>query len=118
MGRRSAFVAAAAYVAYGVVSSYALLALVDPYEGGERWLVVYLALGAALSIAVGAAISRWWALLLPPSLAVAAVPAPDVLEQLPLWALVVVCAPFAVAGIAFGWAARRLASQPSWLDAI
>jgi len=81
-------------------------------------LLVYLAVGLLASVAAGAAIERLWALALPLALIVGAAPAPDVFDQLPLWALVLVAAPFASVAIALGWTARRLVRKPNALDAI
>jgi hypothetical protein len=121
VARRKALIAVG-YVVLGLACSYALLFLVDP-DGTARdrdgvVLLVYLAVGLLASVAVGAAIERPWALALPLALVVGSTPAPDVLDQLPLWALLVVAAPFASVAIALGWTARRLVCKPNALDAI
>jgi hypothetical protein len=125
MDRHASLVAAAAYVATGVASSYALLGLLPPpqhdipvHEDGGGWLLTYLAVGAVASIGVGIAIRRWWALALPAVLVLVAVPAGDVMYELPLWALLLVCSPFASLAIAYGWAVARVAARPNVLDAI
>lgn len=110
----SASLVTGAYVAFGVAASYALDAVlpednVSLHEEGGGWLVVYLALGLVSSVAFGVVVRRWWATATPLLIALATIPAGDVLFELPLVALTLVLAPFAAVAIAFGQAVAEFA---------
>lgn len=122
MDRRAAKLAAA-YVAFELAASYALLAFLDtadePADAHDAiGFGAFFVTGTIASVATGAALQRGWTVLLPAALVVAAIPAGDLVFELPLWAFLLVCSPFAAAALALGVSARRFARERSGLDAV
>ena len=106
-----------AVVAYLAVITFWIYAVADTQPGGAEWtfwLVPFLVL---LHVGVGAAVGRWWAVLLPALVVLISVPAgyaeitPENAEPLPIWFGLLFALPLAVPLVAVGVAGRKIRTR-------
>ena len=103
------FVAALVYLAVGATYSFLFW---GPWDGTDPNPTSWWALSALLlfHVVVGAAIGRWWAILLPLAWSALSIPAEG--YDTPVWIIVLFQTPFFWApALALGVAARKLARR-------